>query len=174
MLTRNQNALYWREWSAVKSVLMPGRSTWTKDEETQRRHALHIQAIGDEKSHVDFDNEDFDHVLGAFRAISRPTDLNAQLHALNGQKTRLLFGIRRSAISIGVNEPYVAGIVRTMNAEGKLGSAELEELHPKDLVKVMIALRKHQARPARRREERRHVATSSKVCRDIATSNQPF
>src|ERR1041385_6065139 len=116
MLTRNQNALYWREWSAAKRVLMPGRDTWTKDEETTRRHELHIQALGDEKSHVDFNNDDFDKVLAAFRAISQPGNLNAQLHALNGQRKRLLFGIRNLARSIGAGEAYVQGIIDRMDA----------------------------------------------------------
>jgi hypothetical protein len=53
MLTRAQNALYWREWSAAKRALMPARETFTKLEETTRRHELHVQAIGEEKSHVD-------------------------------------------------------------------------------------------------------------------------
>ena len=44
------------------------------------------------------------------------------------------------------DEFYVAGIVRTMNAEGKLGSDDLEELHPRELTKVMIALRQHEKR----------------------------
>jgi hypothetical protein len=145
-LSRNQNALYWREWSAAKRALMPGRETWTKDEETNRRHELHIQALGEEKSHVDFSNDDFDKVLAAFRAVSRPGDLNAQLHALNGQRKRLMFGIRRLAKSMGADEFYVAGIVRTMNAEGKLGSDDLEQLHPRELTKVMVALKKHESR----------------------------
>lgn len=140
-LSRAQNALYWREWSAAKRALMPGRSTFTKAEEEQRRHELHIKALGDDKSHVDFDNDDFDHVLAAFRALSRPGDLNAQHHALNGQRKRLLFGIRRAAAP-----SYIDAVVERMNAEGKLGSSELQELHPRELTKVMIALRQHERR----------------------------
>jgi hypothetical protein len=164
MLTRAQNALYWREWSAVKRVLMPGRSTWTKHEESERRHALHIQALGDDKSHVDFNNEDFDHVLGALRAISRPDDLNAQLHALNGQRARLLHGIRKLADEASpYAREYINGIVERMNAEGKLGSSILEDLHPRELVKVMVALKKH---------ERRGVV--HEPCLHVETSGNPF
>jgi hypothetical protein len=140
MLTRNQNALYWREWSAVR-----------KASPASDRHELHVQALGEEKSHVDFTNDDFDKVLAAFRAVSQPGNLNAQLHALNGQSKRLLFGILRLARELaGGNSlsgaDYIAGIVRTMNVEGKLGSDDLEQLHPRELTKVMVALRKHEKR----------------------------
>lgn len=33
-----------------------------------------------------------------------------------------------------------------MNSEGKLGSSDLDELHPKDLTKVLVALRAHERR----------------------------
>lgn len=145
-LSTAQQHLHWALWKRAKAKLMPGRETWTKHEENERRHALYIQALGDDKSLTEMDNEDFDLVLGALRAIIDPSDLNAQLHALNGQRKRLMFGIGKLTRSMGADEFYVAGIVRTMNAEGKLGGSDLEELHPKDLTKVMIALRKHEAR----------------------------
>jgi hypothetical protein len=44
-------------------------------------------------------------------AIVEPGNLNAQLHALNGQRKRLMFGIRRLAQSMGADEFYVQGIV---------------------------------------------------------------
>jgi len=147
-MNQRQNALYWREWSAAKRALMPGREPFTKAEEEARRHELHVQALGDDKSHLDFNNDDFDHVLAAFRALSRPGDLNAQLHAIGGQRKRLLFVIRSLAKSIGVGDRYVAAIVERMNAEGKLGSSDLDQLHPRKLTKVMIALRQHEKRGA--------------------------
>jgi hypothetical protein len=145
-LSTAQQHLHWALWKRVKAKLMPGRETWTKHEETERRHALYVQALGDEKSLTAFDNDDFDKVKAAMLAIVEPTNLNAQLHALNGQRKRLLFGIRRLVKSMGADELYVAGIVRTMNAEGKLGSEDLEQLHPRELTKVMIALRQHEKR----------------------------
>jgi hypothetical protein len=47
---------------------------------------------------------------------------------------------------MGAGNAYVEGIVKTMNAEGKLGSEDLEQLHPRELTKVMVALRKHEQR----------------------------
>jgi hypothetical protein len=145
-LTTRQQHLHWALWKRAKAILMPGRETWTKHEENERRHEIYTQALGRDKSLTEMDNEDFDLVLGALKAIVNPGDLNAQLHALNGQRHRLLFGTRRAAREMGVDEFYVAGIVRTMNAAGKLGSSVLEDLHPRELVKVLIALRKHEQR----------------------------
>lgn len=145
-LSPAQQKLHWALWKRACAKLMPGRVTWTKAEENERRHALYLQALGEEKSLTEMDNDDFDKVKAALLAIVEPGNLNAQLHALNGQRARLLHGIRKLARSMGADEFYVAGIVRTMNAEGKLGSSELEELAPADLTKVMIALRKHEQR----------------------------
>lgn len=167
-MTKNQNALYWREWSAVR-----------KASPASDRHDLHIQALGDDKSHVDFDNDDFDKVLAAFRAISQPGNLNAQLHALNGQRKRLMFGIRKLARSMDAGEAYVQGIIDRMDARRgeKPGDDQdawerererderprrkLEELHPRELTKVMVALRKHEKRGCV------HAHTSP----DVRTSN---
>lgn len=145
-LSKAQIGLHWRLWARVKAIQMPGRETWTKHEEDQRRREIYTQALGDEKSLTEFDNDDFDKVKAAMLAIVEPGNLNAQLHALNGQRKRLLFGIRNLAQSMGAGPAYVAGIVERMNAEGKLGSADLEELHPRELTKVMVALRKHEHR----------------------------
>ena len=148
MLSKAQNSLYWREWSAAKRALMPGRSTWTKHEEETRRHEIHIRALGADKSHLDFTNADFDKVLAELRAISRPADLNAQLRQLNQQHYRLLFGIRKLASELhGAGwRRYVAGIIDHMNADGALQGSDLDQLAPADLEKIMIALRKDQAR----------------------------
>ncbi len=146
MISRAQKALHWALWKKALPRFLPGRETWTKHEENERRHSLYIEALGEDKSINDFDNDDFDHVKAALLAIVDPTDLNAQLAALNGQRKRLLYGIHRLARSMGADEFYVTGIVRTMNREGKLGSSDVQELGPAELVKVLIALRQHERR----------------------------
>jgi hypothetical protein len=50
-------------------------------EEDRRR--LTCEALGEDKSSKDFTSEDFDKVLAAFRAISQPDSLNAQIRAMN-------------------------------------------------------------------------------------------
>ncbi len=166
-LSKAQLGLHWRLWARVKAVQMPGRETWTKHEEDQRRHAIYTQALGEEKSLTEFDNDDFDKVKAAMLAIVEPGNLNAQLHALNGQRKRLLFGIRKLAEELSPYRDwrrYAAGIVKTMNAEGKLGSDDLDELHPRELTKVMVALRKHEARGA--------IAAPAGCCLHVQTSNE--
>ena len=149
MLTQAQNALYWREWSAAKRALMPSRVTWTKHEEETRRHELHIRALDVDKSHLDFDNDDFDKVLGALRAISRPNDLNAQLHQVRGTHRRARHALDVLMIGLGVGRNYVQGVVDKMNFEHR-GSATLHpsvnDLTVDELKKVIIALRKQAKR----------------------------
>jgi hypothetical protein len=166
-LSPRQQALHWALWKRVKAKEMPGRETWTKHEENERRHALYVQALGEEKSLTEFDNDDFDKVKAAMLAIVEPGNLNAQLHALQGQRKRLMFGIRKLTKSMGADEFYVQGIIDRMDARrgeksrddddeidawerererGERPQRKLEELHPRELTKVMIALRLHEKR----------------------------
>src|ERR1700731_101289 len=100
--SKAKDGLYWREWSAV-----------TRRDNRPDRHALHIRALGYDKSHVDLTNREFDKILAEFRAISRPADLIAQLDAMNGRKKRTIFGIRRTAAKMKVGPEYVAAIAES-------------------------------------------------------------
>lgn len=164
MLTRSQNALYWREWSAAKRALMlsasPARTreTWTKLEENTRRHEITIRALGADKSHVDFTNAEFDQVLGELRAISKPGDLNAQLRQVRGAHRRAEWSLDRLMRKLGVDRNYVQGIVDQMfepviipasfamwDRERRRTTAPrklLDKLTESELKKVIIALRK--------------------------------
>lgn len=159
-LSRGQQLLYFREWAAVKRVLMPGRETFTKLEENERRHAITIEALGADKSSTDFTNDDFDKVLAAFRAISQPGNLQAQLDALDGRKKRLRFGIMSTARKlVGAEDAdaYVRGVVSQMHARAgeprdkkrkgsPLKNARFDQLDEADLEKVRIALSRQEAR----------------------------
>lgn len=68
-MTKAQRTLYWREFAAVKRVYPEAD-----------RHDLHVQALGADKSSNDLGNADLDKVLAVFRAISRPSDLDGQVH----------------------------------------------------------------------------------------------
>jgi hypothetical protein len=127
--SRPKDGLYWREWAKVR-VERPELD----------RHAFHMEIFGEDKSHVDFTNDDFDAFLAACKAIYAPDDLQAQLDALNGRKKRLRFGIVRTAARMGVDLAYVDGIVRQMNENGALGASSLDNLDADDLEKVRIAL----------------------------------
>src|SRR3954452_15863751 len=92
MLSKKQDWLYWREWKAACAVLMPGRETFTKHEENERRHDFHREhSLPD--SHTEFTNRDLHKFLGACRALSRPDDLDAQLRQADGDGRRARFGL---------------------------------------------------------------------------------
>ena len=110
-----QNALYWREigaWSrARKARGLPVDSA--------ARHAVHVKALGADKSHLAFRNPEFDRVLAALRAESRPDDLNAQIRQLEQPEERKseLVGripllVMRCGVSSGLAGAYADGISR--------------------------------------------------------------
>jgi hypothetical protein len=88
-MTEKQDKLYWREWAAV-------RAAWPD----ANRHELHARALGQDKSHTLFSNDDFDRVLGVFRALSRPADLDSQLRQLRQVKTRLIWKITVEQVAL--------------------------------------------------------------------------
>jgi hypothetical protein len=153
MISQKQNALYWRLWSQVKRALLSqsrrgdnGRETFTGDEENKRRRELHVRAIGQNKSHYDLTNREFDLVLAELRAVIDPSDLRSQLRQQNQHATRLNWALRKVMRELGVNWHYVAAIVKRMNENGDLGTNRIDALNIDDLRKVMIALRKHNQR----------------------------
>lgn len=142
ILNKAQLNLHWNLWKQVKAIRLRGRETWTQLEEDRERHAIYREALDFEISLTQVNNDHFDKILAAFKAIIEPGNLNAQIHALNGQRKRLLYRIRQ----LCPDRSYLAGIVRKMNQEGNLGSELVDDLSPADLKKVLIALRKHEAR----------------------------
>jgi hypothetical protein len=117
-MTGKQNALYWREWGAVvrycKANGLPAPD----------RHALHAAALGVEKSHLAFTNEDFDQVLGQFRSYSRPADLAGQLRQLNQPRIRLKYAVNALAPSV----EYWAKIARDRFGTDDLDALSIEQL----------------------------------------------
>lgn len=99
-MTPKQNTLYWREWSAAKKAGdLTDADRYTLMEEALCGAGLRPAGSADVPSaHLsskDLTNEDLDKVLAAFRAISRPTSLNAQLRQQAMPKTRLLHRIEQ-------------------------------------------------------------------------------
>jgi hypothetical protein len=178
MITPRQNALYWREWAAAKRALMPGRSTWTKYEESQRRHKVTIDSLGYDKSHSEFTNKEFDLVLGGLRAISQPGNLGAQLRQVRGDHVRALYALERVMKKLGVDRNYVQGIIDHMDFSAPDGrdpdrdrwEEERErsarprkffgELTFPELQKVIIALRLQLKRKNERAEHRPGAETT--------------
>jgi hypothetical protein len=117
-MSPKQNSLYWREWGAVvrfcKANGLPEPD----------RHSLHAAALGTEKSHLAFTNEDFDRVLGAFRSYSRPADLAGQLRQLNQPRIRLKYAVNALAPAA----EYWAKIARDRFGTDDLDALTIEQL----------------------------------------------
>jgi hypothetical protein len=121
-MTPKQTSLYWREWHAAKIACHL---------EEEDRHHLTREALGEDKSSKDFANEDFDKVLAAFRAISQPDSLDAQLRALNQPRQRLLHGVERTC-----SPEYRDAIARD-----KFGTTDLTLLKKDELRQLVITLK---------------------------------
>lgn len=69
-----------RDWFAAHGVTGPALDA--------KRHALHVKALGHDKSSKAFTNGDLDAVLAAFRAVYDGGNLQAQLDALDAPEER--------------------------------------------------------------------------------------
>ena len=123
-MTTLQNRLYFLEWSRVRAACKQ------QGFPIPDRHSLHVKALGFDKSHLDFTNEDLDQVLAEFRAISQPDNLAAQLRQQDQPRRRLLYSIRRLAA-----EPYWRSI-----AQDKFGTADETRLDLEQLRQLLITL----------------------------------
>jgi hypothetical protein len=139
-----QTKLYFREWNGVRMMLR--RQGVEAKECDARRHELHQQALGYQRSSKDFTNDELDRVLAEFRALTRPADLEAQLGAQAQPARRGMWKVRQLCAELGRGVEYASGIARRMNQEGRLGSADLEQLAAGDLRKVIIALEQQRRR----------------------------
>ena len=135
-MTPKQNSLYWREWGAV------ARYCKASGLAAPDRHALHASALGADKSHLAFTNEDFDLVLAEFRSHSRPADLVAQLQQLNQPRIRLKYAIRALAPAA----EYWSRIARD-----RFGTDDLDALTVEQLTQLRNTLADRR-RAARRRQ----------------------
>jgi len=123
-MTALQNSLYFREWGRVRAACKQ------QGFPVPDRHSLHVKALGQDKSHLDFTNEDFDLVLAEFRALSQPDNLAAQIRQLDMPRRRLLYSIRRLAA-----ESYWRAIARD-----KFGTADETRLDLAQLTQLRITL----------------------------------
>lgn len=106
-MTAKQKSLYWRQWAAVRKVLidMGGYSTADADAE---RHRIAAEALGCAKSSTAFTNRDLDVVLDHFRAYlvlpQGPT--TGPSREVSQPRNRLIWGIQQT----GLGDPYIAAI----------------------------------------------------------------
>lgn len=77
---------YWWSFGPVRAVLV---AQGKKPAEIEaRRHALHVKALGRDKSSKAFTNGELDAVMAAFRAVHDGGNLDAQLAALDAPEER--------------------------------------------------------------------------------------
>lgn len=142
-MSPKQENFYWSLWGKVKtSLLRRGRNP--KEAEAER-HALHVKALGADKSHRTFTNAEFDKVIAVFKAEFDDANLTAQITQQTMPRERLLHLIDDLLLVLGKERNYAQGIVRRMNAEHDLGPAELqlEEISEEQLqTKLIPALKK--------------------------------
>lgn len=89
MLSEKQKTWYWGEWSRVVKCCRDYGRKLTNDD----RYALTVRALGVKVSMLNLDNHQFDKVIGVFKAINTPDDLNPQLRQINQPRTRMLHKI---------------------------------------------------------------------------------
>lgn len=91
------SALYERVWIAAEELARrQARSVTAED----LRHACHVVALGRDKSSKELRNAEVDRVVGLFRVLQDPDDLDALLdwlHPENGERKRLVAAIKAAA-----------------------------------------------------------------------------
>ena len=117
-MTALQNSLYFREWGKVRTACKQ------QGFPVPDRHYLHVKALGQDKSHLDFTNDDFDQVLAEFRALSQPDNLDAQLRQQDMPRRRLLYSIMHLA-----DAPYWRAIARDKFGTDDETRLDLVQLH---------------------------------------------
>lgn len=86
-MTPAQNRKYRWEWSKVRTHLVArGMGAGQCEKE---RHAIHVRALGKDKSSTRLTNADFDKVIAAFRAAWDAGNLDAQLRQIDQAEKRV-------------------------------------------------------------------------------------
>lgn len=153
-MTKAQNALYFREWGAARSILI-ARHGWTAAQADEHRHELHRQALGKDKSSKAFTNRDLDVVLATFRAIAQPADLDTQIRKAEQPELRCRVRLDQLTTEMGLTPDYVEAMTQQMFRR------PLADLTEAQMHKVLAALDTYQ---------RRRAATAS----SDDTSGDPF
>lgn len=131
-MTKAQDKWYWREWGKV------ARYCKEHGMAAPDRHELHTRALGTDKSHLDFDDDDFDDVLSAFLSISEPANLEAQVRLTNMRKTRRIYACRRNATR-AVGSAGAENYIRSISAD-KFHTTDWESLEIDQLLDLRNTL----------------------------------
>ncbi len=134
------------EWNKVRQVLRADGVS-PKDADA-KRHAIHIEALGSDKSSLDLTNREFDEVLKRFQAISQPANLRGQIDLEAMPESRKRFAISRLLAALGKDESHVEHLIESRRAAGRLvtvvgdAAASFETVGEADLQRVMLDLKR--------------------------------
>jgi len=175
-MTALQTRTYWREWSFCRAALLKlGRA---KDQAYAERHLIHKKALGYSKSSKDLTNPEFDKILAAFRAFSRPDDLRAQLRQQDQPEIRMrallnrLGDLAAKVVTPGGDQGhtnlraarYLEGLA------GKVCNKELNNCSEAEVAKLIGIL----SVQINRREARKQRAEANRIADADRPENVPF
>ena len=106
-MTAKQKALYWRQWAAVRKVLIDLGGYSAADADAERGR-IAAEALGGEKSSTAFTNRDLDKVLDAFRAylVLPEGPAGGPSREDSQPRNRLIWGIQET----GLGDAYIAAV----------------------------------------------------------------
>lgn len=139
MLSVRQNQLYWREWNNARTTLLQ-KHGFSREDANAERKEIHNDLFGSYLSSKDLTNAQFSKVLGAFRAISNPSDAKAQVKANDDEAIRLRWKIETLRKELGLHENYIHAVANN------IAKTTYDLCSVSDLKKILAALNYHKKR----------------------------
>lgn len=142
-MTKAQEKLYWREWGAVR-----------KADPQADRHAIQKRALGVDYHvpHKEYSNRQFDAVLAAFRAISRPASIEPQLRAQaqpgHRQQHRIYEIQRCLALYVEDVAGYIAKVAADRFSVPTDGTFSLDDLSDQETARINWQTKKPETVPS--------------------------
>lgn len=150
MMTRAQLYKYRAEAAKAVAAMRERGHQGTLDE---LRHQLTVEALGYDKSSLDFTNPEFDRVLAVIWSHAEPGDLHAQLAQLDQPITRLQWLCKHHLRAAGVKEHglewYLIGIGKRMFPGREVYS--LDSFTEEQWRDILVACNKHRQRTEKKR-----------------------
>jgi hypothetical protein len=155
-----QKSLYFREWGMARRwYIAHGLDPQQAD---AKRHALHRQALGRDKSSKDFNNGDLDAVLAAFRAVYDGGNLDAQLRSMAQAEERKATAMQLCLDACGELHQLGYAMLNTDEARRFYANSVIRKVTFKapeactdvDLNRALGVLRQHVLRMARKHPDR--------------------
>ncbi len=152
MTSPAQRTMLFGLWKQACAIL--GGRGLARAEADLAREALTVRALGEPRSWGALGNADVDAVKAELLAIVHPGDFHAQVEQLQGGRKRRIFALEELLQRLGKPREYADAVARRMNREGRIGSADLDDVDFAGFDKVLAALRtqamraKRKAKPA--------------------------